>query len=397
MICWSWKQCSVSVSARRHVFFSTRNLSRNCRHDGLFGRHHIGSSSKGLAFVQPSTALSFFHSTSTATGSKNGKTTTTPTTTKTQLRATKSRKKKNKKQDASKEVFRADRVLSQRSDMTRSECFDLLKQKRIWQKRSDMTESLNDRLAESNDEEEWILVPGPSSKLSMTTPLWIDRTHEIPLPPPLVMAYHKPKWVLSVTSDPQMNRPGLDESIVPKGMHPVGRLDYDSSGLLLFSSSGALTQRLLHPKHAISKIYQVVVTNRVNEEDLQEKLSTGVKTGEGIHTADLLSVEHFDDDDVKPYLAAVQAKIPSHYNQTDLEVRGYLDIFQATALSNVTLRVQEGKYRMVRRIMANCGHPVVTLIRRQFGEICLDNLPEGKLRQITPEEEAWLESVLSGS
>jgi len=209
------------------------------------------------------------------------------------------------------------------------------------------------------------------------------------------MLYHKPKWVLSVTSDP-MGRPCLDESVIPNGMHPVGRLDYDSSGLLLFSSSGALTQRLLHPKHQISKVYEVVVTNRVDETKLRDQLNSGVKTGEGIHTADLLSVSYFAEQEVSSLLDSVRKGIPSHYNQTDLEQRGYLDIFQATALSTVTVRVQEGKYRMVRRMLANCGHPVVSLVRQQFGEISLGDLPEGKLRAVTADQEAWLESVLSG-
>ena len=228
----------------------------------------------------------------------------------------------------------------------------------------------------------------------MHTPLWIDKTHVVPLPPPLVMVYHKPKWVLSVTSDPHLNRPCLDDTVIPHGMHPVGRLDYDSSGLLLFSSSGPLTQRLLHPKHDIAKVYQVVVTGAVDEDKLEQQLTDGVRTGEGIHTADLLAVEPWENKAVVPYLESVRASLPTHYNQTDLEQRGYLEIFKANALTTVTLRVREGKYRMVRRIMANCGHPVVTLVRKQFGEIQLDDLTETMLRQVTPKEEAWLQSIL---
>eukprot|EP00977_Amphora_coffeiformis_P018667 scaffold6634_cov158-Amphora_coffeaeformis.AAC.25 len=339
-----------------------------------------GSISSGMAFVRPwllsssGSFLSSFHSSSCTPHAATVK--------KRPLRA-KSKKKKNT------EVFRADRVLAQRSQRPRTECFNILKQKRVWQRR----ETKEDSDAENDDS--WIFVPGPSTKLGMHTRLWIDRTHEVPLPPPLAMVFHKPKWVLSVTSDP-MGRPCLDKSIIPNGMHPVGRLDYDSSGLLLFSSSGALTQRLLHPKHEIPKEYEVVVTDRVDETKLREQLTSGVKTGEGIHTADLLSVSHFAEPEVAPYLAEVRAGIPSHYNQTDLEQRGYLDIFQATALSTVKVRVREGKYRMVRRIMANCGHPVVTLVRQQFGDICLGDLPEGKLRAVTAEQEAWLKSVLAG-
>lgn len=316
-------------------------------------------------------------------------------------------KKKKGTTDSNNGVFRADRVLSQRTDMSRKECFDLLQKKRIWQKinADDATATTIDGThhaagvdddGSADDVNGWIAVPGPSSKLRMNTPLWIDQTQPVRMPPPLLMVYHKPKWVLSVTKDPHLQRPCLDDnSILPSGMHPVGRLDYDSSGLLLFSSSGALTQRLLHPKHEIAKVYQVVVTDRVDHDQLKEQLSRGVKTGEGIHTAELLSVEHFADGQVAPYLDSVRAHIPTHYNQTDLEERGYLDIFKATALSTVSLRVREGKYRMVRRIMANSQHPVVTLVRRQFGQVRLNDLPEGSVRHLTQQEEDWARSIIS--
>ena len=354
-----------------------------------------GNGTRGtLAFVQPSSSLSFFHSSSRVEGR--------PKTSKTKRKRPKLDAKTKKKRAREKEFFRADRVLAQRSQRPRSECFDLLKQKRVWSRPEYLNHcgEVNGRDNRNNHDtaatsDDWIAISGPSAKLTMNTPLWIDRTHAVPLPPPLVMAYHKPKWVLSVTSDPHLNRPCLDETIVPAGMHPVGRLDYDSSGLLLFSSSGALTQRLLHPKHEIPKEYRVVVTNVVDREKLEEQFTAGVKTGEGIHTAELLSVEPWSDENVAPYLATVSAALPHHYNQTDLEERGYLDVFQATALTTVTVRVREGKHRMVRRIMANCGHPVVTLVRQKFGEISLDDLPERKSRAVTRDEEAWLQSILN--
>jgi 23S rRNA pseudouridine2605 synthase len=196
---------------------------------------------------------------------------------------------------------------------------------------------------------------------------------------------------------------------------------YDTSGLLLFSSSGPLTQTLLHPKHSVSKEYVAVVTGRVDEAILREQFTAGVVTGTGNHTADLVSVHHWEtgevvegtaaassdenaDDSttttatahesVRQFLADIKAEFPPEYNQTDLKVRGYLDVFDATELSTVTLTVTEGKHRMVRRMLANCGHAVVALTRERLGGITLGDLPVGTSRPLTAEENKWAEKQL---
>jgi 23S rRNA pseudouridine2605 synthase len=182
-------------------------------------------------------------------------------------------------------------------------------------------------------------------------------------------------------------------------MHPVGRLDYDTTGLLLFSSSGALTQTLLHPKHAVEKEYIATVVNPVVDvERLRQTLAAGVTTGEGVHTARLESVEPYREQNataVTAYLAALRAEIPPSYNLTDLQERGYMDIYTATELSIIRLTVQEGKHRMVRRILANVGHPVVSLHRHRLGRIALDDdLPVGGTRNLSPDELEWAQSIL---
>ena len=132
---------------------------------------------------------------------------------------------------------------------------------------------------------------------------------------------------------------------------------------------------------------------------LAARLREGVVTGAGTHVAQVLSVEHWDDPkEVKAYLAKVKKGLPSEYNQTDLQLRGYLDVFDATHLSTVTLTVQEGKYRMVRRMLANCGHPVVSLQRTRLGRVTLgDDLPEGASRPLTATELKWAEALLSST
>lgn len=318
------------------------------------------------------------------------------------------------------EPLRADRVLSNRSGLSRSECFQLLKQKRVFY----LPEDVNaDDDVDGVDGSSYKVVPGPSSKLTMRTPLRIDRGRVVPMPPPLLRAYHKPKWVLSVRSDPQ-GRPCLDSRTLPpelcsgdgdgvdmmgksQQMHPVGRLDYDTSGLLLFSASGGLTQTLLHPKHEITKEYRAVVTvNDPSDDDgrgldvekLRSKLENGVKTGEGVHTAALLDAVKMDRSEVPPYLLSIREGLPPEYNVTDLEARGLMRdlVNEEQDLWTVRLEVSEGKHRMVRRMLANCGNNVISLHRVRFGEIELDpeDTPEGTYRELTPDELQWAESLL---
>jgi 23S rRNA pseudouridine2605 synthase len=309
------------------------------------------------------------------------------------------------------ETFRADRVLAQRTGKSRSECFKLLTQKRIFERVPTQNQSaasnapppaenVEDAAGSDSLQDSYtlLLVPGPSSHISLSADLVIDKTHAIPQLPPILQVYHKPKWVLSVRNDP--NRACL--AVLPD-MHPVGRLDYDSTGLLLFSSHGPLTQRLLHPKHGIPKEYQAVVVGRVDHDDLSDKLATGVETADGIIQAQLVSTTVWPTDtpdDTKAiidYLKIIRQGLPAHYNQTDLLERGYLQVLDTnytTTLSTVSLIVSEGKYRMVRRILANSGHPVVSLHRTQIGPIKLGDLAVGETRVLTAKELAWAESLV---
>ena len=159
-------------------------------------------------------------------------------------------------------------------------------------------------------------------------------------PPPLLAAYFKPLGVVSSMRDDQ-GRPDL-ASVLPqpwqKTLHPVGRLDADTTGLLLFSRNGDLTHRLLHPKYIVEREYVAEVEGDIDESLLRERLADGVETIE----------------DGAPLVVCGDV----------LGVDG----------QSVRLVVTEGKYRMVRRILANCGHPVVALHRVRYGEVRLDEL-----------------------
>ena len=297
------------------------------------------------------------------------------------FRATAKHQTPNKKrapklrQKRDKDLFRADRVLSNRGWGSRSECSDLILYRRVSTPQGTLK--------------------SPSEKITMDTPLFVDQT---PVPHiPLLLAYHKPKWVLSVLHDPT-GRPNLGGLLSPiqkrQKLHPVGRLDYDTTGLLLFSTNGLLTQRLLHPNHQVQKEYVVIVDGTVDREKLSQRLQEGVETAEGTHTAQVLDVSYIDEEQVPFLLKRMRSTLPSEYNVTDLEERGFL-FSNTTALSTVRLSVAEGKHRMVRRMLANCGHGVLELRRERHGEVVLGDLKEGEFRELSVDELDWAKSLLS--
>lgn len=282
-----------------------------------------------------------------------------------------------------KTLFRADRVLANRGWGSRSECHELLRQKRVFLK-----------VGDSDDNQGMQRLAGPKEKIAMDAPLFVDGKIQVALPPPLLRVYHKPKWVLSVMNDAKGRKHlgELEDSIISK-MHPVGRLDYDTSGLILFSSDGTLTQTLLHPSNQVQKQYQALVVGTVKEEELRETLKQGVETSMGVFPADLVSSRHIPQDEVQLIIRGILDKLPPEYDINQLEEKGYLFFQNAEELSQVDLVVEEGKHRMVRRILANSGYPVIGLKRLRLGAIYLDDLPVGASRELTEEEEQWARSL----
>ena len=183
--------------------------------------------------------------------------------------------------------------------------------------------------------------------------------YEFP-PPPLLAAYHKPLGVVSTMRD-ERGRECLVDAMPPvwqKLLHPVGRLDADTTGLLLFSRDGALTHKMLHPKSGVEREYVAVVEGDVEPAALREKLAAGVTTVE---------------------------------NGVDYVV--FATLLEAEGQS-VRLTVTEGKHRMVRRILANCGHPVQELHRTRYGGVTLGDIAEGECDVVSEEALRWAEALL---
>jgi pseudouridine synthase len=179
------------------------------------------------------------------------------------------------------------------------------------------------------------------------------------LPRCAYLLLHKPKGVVSTCQDPQGRKTVLDLLDASwrdgLGLHPVGRLDVDSTGALLLTNDGQLTYQLTHPRHQMPKVYRVVVQGWPSAAVLQQW-----RTGVVISGRKTL-----------PAKVQVKKQWPDH-----------------RALLEVTLR--EGRNRQIRRVAESLGHPVTALHRIEIGSLALENLPPGRYRLLDAEEVAQL-------
>jgi 23S rRNA pseudouridine2605 synthase len=166
---------------------------------------------------------------------------------------------------------------------------------------------------------------------------------------------HKPRGYITSRSDPE-GRPTVMDLLrgVKEYIYPVGRLDYDSEGLLLLTNDGDLATRLTHPRHEIDKVYHARVRG-VPDDHALERLAKGV-TIDGRRTAP----------------ARVRLVDPPQARGGD----------QTT----VELAIHEGRQRQVRKMFDAIGHPVVKLKRVRIGPIEDPDIPPGHWRDLTPQE-----------
>jgi len=173
---------------------------------------------------------------------------------------------------------------------------------------------------------------------------------------------HKPRGYITTRSDPQ-GRPTVLDLLrgVREYIYPVGRLDYDSEGLLLLTNDGDLAARLAHPRHEVDKVYEARVRG-VPDDHVIERLAKGV-TIDGRRTAP-----------AKVRVLDPSRKSASEHEQTRIE-----------------LAIHEGRQRQVRKMFDAVGHPVVRLKRVRIGPIEDPDMPPGHWRELTPEEVARLQ------
>ena len=171
---------------------------------------------------------------------------------------------------------------------------------------------------------------------------------------------YKPKGYVTTRKDPEGRRTVMDLIGEGQYIYPVGRLDYDTEGLLLMMTDGDLAARLMHPRHEVDKEYEVIVLG-VPDARAIEKLKKGVYI-EGGRTS------------------------PAH-----VHVGSTVKAAKPTTLLMITIR--EGRNRQIRKMCSAVGLPVRDLRRIRMGPITLGRLKPGQWRDLTPGEVKRLKAV----
>lgn len=166
----------------------------------------------------------------------------------------------------------------------------------------------------------------------------------------VVLLLNKPTSYVSTVSDPEGRRTVM--TLLPdirERLYPVGRLDYDTSGLLLFTNDGTLTERLLHPSRTVEKVYRVTVSGQVDK-DARRALSEGIELDDG------------------------------------LTAPAIVEVMRQGAESVIQIAIHEGRNRQVRRMFEVLGMPVHRLKRIAFGPLDIGHLKTGEWRWLRPSE-----------
>ena len=165
------------------------------------------------------------------------------------------------------------------------------------------------------------------------------------------LAYNKPMGEVTTVTDPE-GRPTVMDKFrdYPVRLYPVGRLDYDSEGLLLFTNDGALMQAMTHPRHQVDKVYEVTVRGALDGAAARLAAVTRLEDGEKI-------------------LPAQVTQLACHGGQAVLQVI-----------------IHQGKNRQIRRMCAQAGLQVLRLRRVAEDALTLGDLPSGQWRYLTDSE-----------
>jgi pseudouridine synthase len=205
-------------------------------------------------------------------------------------------------------------------------------------------------------------------------PAWVDPRHDritvagrrlrTAVPLVYVMLF-KTRGVVCTNRDPQGRKRAVDCVDHPSGarLFPVGRLDVESSGLLLLTNDGELANHLIHPRHRISKVYEVTVDGRLDEADVR-RLEAGV---------------FLHDRGGDRAARTVRSRLRLLKRDRDR--------------TSLLMELREGRNRQIRRMLADVGHKVRKLRRVQIGPLRLKGLRAGQWRDLLPRELAALKKA----
>lgn len=170
------------------------------------------------------------------------------------------------------------------------------------------------------------------------------------------IALNKPIGFLSSVSDDRGRKTIIDLVQIPERIFPIGRLDYDSCGLILLTNDGEIYNKVIHPRENVDKIYEFTINGKLKKEDMV-KIENGVDIGGYVTRPCKLKVLNEGKD------------------------------------SNYEITIHEGKNRQIRKMLLTSGFSVFYLERLQIGEIHLGNLARGNWRKLNKNEINYLKSL----
>jgi 23S rRNA pseudouridine2605 synthase len=170
---------------------------------------------------------------------------------------------------------------------------------------------------------------------------------------------NKPKGYITTSDDPQNRKTvmTLVEKACKERIYPVGRLDRNTTGLLLFTNDGDLAKKLTHPKYKIKKIYHVVLDKPLAKNDMI-KIAEGIELEDGFISPDMIAYDKTVDDK-----------------------------------REIGIEIHSGRNRIVRRIFEHLGYKVVKLDRVMFASLTKKDLPRGRWRHLTEKEVGMLKML----
>lgn len=187
----------------------------------------------------------------------------------------------------------------------------------------------------------------------------VDGVEVKPVQEQFYVVLNKPPSVMTTLSDPFRRKTILHFlKKVPSRVYPVGRLDFDTEGVLLLTNDGELAYRLAHPRYSVPKVYEALVEGELTR-DQAFQMQRGIKLEDG-----------------------AQGKARA-------DILGYVK-----GMTRVRLTLTEGRKREVKQLCKAVGHPVVRLRRVEFASITVRNMKTGEWRFLSPQEVARLKRMV---
>lgn len=205
-----------------------------------------------------------------------------------------------------------------------------------------------------------VVVDVLGSKVEEGDQVCLDGQLLVPEEKKVVILYHKPAGEVTTVNDDKERDTVMDHfRDLPERVYPIGRLDYDTEGVLLLTNDGALAQKLTHPSSEVDKVYLARISGRLSPDEVR-KLRNGVM---------------MEGEERMTWPARVRI------------------VREGDIYSDVIVIIHEGRNRQVRRMIEAVGHQVVMLRRVRFGPVELGSLERGQWRYLTDAEIEKLHQV----